>query len=182
MKSLQICQKNNLPPTAIIKFSRRRIGRRESAVRAIRSAVITIIGSRDPDERNLFPQWNIGDLQIALCRPNESPIPGRWNLDIWTPEKKVLNISWSPHDDLDLEILSFRRGNWEQGLTDKEGSLNDIPEGNAERKSERLPFTAKSKIISAPKLKPDASIVVTDNFMDKFGLWGKRINSTRKKG
>jgi hypothetical protein len=130
MKLLRICQKDNLPPTAIIKFSRRRIGRRESAVRAIRSAVITIIGNRDPDARILFPQWNIGELRIALCRPNESPIPGRWNLDIWTPEKKVLNISWSPHDDLDLKILSFRRGNWEQGLTDKEGPLNDHEQTN----------------------------------------------------
>jgi prophage regulatory protein len=41
-------------------------------------------------------------------------------------------------------------------------SLNEILGWIAERKSERIPFSTKSKIISAPDLRPDASIVVKD--------------------
>ena len=41
-------------------------------------------------------------------------------------------------------------------------SLNEILEWIAERKSERIPFSTKSKIVSAPDLRPDARIVVKD--------------------
>jgi hypothetical protein len=115
-------QKFNQPPTSVITFPRHRLSRRESAVHSVRSAVTTLIGSDDPDTRGLYPCWFVGKVVIALCRPNESLFPGRWTLDIWTPEKKVLNVNWSSNNELDLEILSFRRGSWEQFLTDAASS------------------------------------------------------------
>ena len=102
-------QKNNL---------RHRKGSRKAAVSSICSAAIALTGRNAPDNTRPFPCWFFGDIEIALSRPNESIFPGRWTLDIWTPEKKVLNVNWSPNNVLDLEIVSFRRGDWERFLKD----------------------------------------------------------------
>ncbi len=119
---LQNRQKHNQPPTSVITFPRPRLSRRETAVHTIRSAAMALTCRDEPDRTGPYPRWFVGDVIITLCRPNESIFPGRWTLDIWTPDKKVLNVNWSPNNELDLEIVSFRRGSWEQFLTDMASS------------------------------------------------------------
>ena len=100
----------------VIPFPCSRISCREQAVRHVRLNVIAALKGRDPYTNLPWPAWRIGDLEIALCRPNEGLSTGLWTLDIWTPKQKVLNVSWSPNGDHDLEIISFRRGDWENQL------------------------------------------------------------------
>lgn len=100
----------------VLNFPGRRIGRREQAIRHIRSMVVALLHGTSPDTNDIWPCWNIGNLEISLCRPNESHTPGLWTLDIWTPEQKVMNVMWSPNDDSELDIVRFRRGEWEQQL------------------------------------------------------------------
>ena len=101
----------------IIKFPKAKIGKREQAVRRLRSIIVKALQNTLPHENDVYPVWRYGEFNILLSRPDELPFLGRWDLNIWTPEKKTLNISWSPNDDRDLTIVSFRRGNWENHIT-----------------------------------------------------------------
>jgi hypothetical protein len=48
-------------------------------------------------------------------RGHRAPMSLPYGLDIWFRQKRVLSVEWSA-DDAELNILSFRRGRWEDAL------------------------------------------------------------------
>lgn len=114
MKLPQNRQKNNSDNSTTIELPRGHKGCRRIAISAIRSSVVKKIYGKEPNVTEPFPCWQIGELEVAFCDPTQSLFPNRWTLDIWTPEKKVLNISWPSDNEKDIEIVSFRRGDWER--------------------------------------------------------------------
>ena len=74
---------------------------------------------------------NVGDIEISIRAPfklqlsmaserkylktlfTSNPISLIFQLDVWTPSRKVLNVKY---DGCDLIIVSFRRGPWEDSI------------------------------------------------------------------
>ena len=64
--------------------------------------------------------YELTDVDLGTVRFSISSLGLGTNLDVWDETRggaKVLNMSWD--DDGVIEVLSFRRGDWEQVLLDK---------------------------------------------------------------
>ena len=60
------------------------------------------------------------DVDLGTVRYSVGPLGLGTNLDMWDETRggaKVLNISWA--SDGTIEVVSFRRGDWEQILLDR---------------------------------------------------------------
>jgi hypothetical protein len=60
------------------------------------------------------------DVDLGTVRYSIGPLALGTNLDVWDETRggaKVLNISWA--SDGAIEVVSFRRGDWEQIILDR---------------------------------------------------------------
>lgn len=72
--------------------------------------------------RTPFSNWYIGVPKYALAVARQKGTLMSYGLDIWLPWKllgtwrprKVLNVQWAERDESFVELVSFRRGPWEE--------------------------------------------------------------------
>lgn len=97
------------------------------AVKSIRDAAVTRLQNEVVSDRGYsFRDYQQG-IEILLSCPPKNALPSTstaaprsskpaaqkpWTLDIWAG-RKVLSVEWTEESE-EIEILSFRRGDWEE--------------------------------------------------------------------
>ena len=91
---------------------------REMIVRTLRDVALHIVTTKHSVER--FPglpgpvfKASFGSLEILLRTPDTGGFSQPYGIEVWAGGK-VLNVGWD-HTDV-LDVVSFRRGQWEQEL------------------------------------------------------------------
>lgn len=54
------------------------------------------------------------EIKYFAAKTGKGPANLSYGLDIWVKKRKVLNIEWN--DTGEIRLVSFRRGDWEQGV------------------------------------------------------------------
>ena len=71
-------------------------------------------------QTELLGGHELADVDLGTVRYSIGPLALGTNLDVWDEPRrgaKVLNINWA--SDGAIEVVSFRRGDWEQILLDR---------------------------------------------------------------